>query len=41
VGLGTWRVFAVAGDAKELGQARETLRKFAEAGGRVIDSSAM
>jgi aryl-alcohol dehydrogenase-like predicted oxidoreductase len=41
VGLGTWRVFDVAGDAKELGQARETLRKFAEAGGRVIDSSAM
>jgi len=41
VGLGTWQVFDVAGDAKELGQARETLRTFAELGGRVIDSSPM
>ena len=41
VGLGTWQVFDVAGDARELGQARETLRVFVEGGGRVIDSSPM
>ncbi len=41
VGLGTWQVFDVAGDARELGQARETLRVFTEGGGRVIDSSPM
>jgi aryl-alcohol dehydrogenase-like predicted oxidoreductase len=41
VGLGTWQVFDVAGDARELGQARETLRVFGDAGGRVIDSSPM
>jgi diketogulonate reductase-like aldo/keto reductase len=41
VGLGTWQVFDVAGDARELGQARETLRMFVEGGGRVIDSSPM
>lgn len=41
VGLGTWQVFDVAGDAKELGQARETLKAFGEMGGRVIDSSPM
>jgi diketogulonate reductase-like aldo/keto reductase len=41
VGLGTWQVFDVAGDAKELAQAKETLRVFAEAGGRVVDSSPM
>ena len=41
VGLGTWQVFDVAGDAKELGQARETLKTFGEMGGRVIDSSPM
>jgi diketogulonate reductase-like aldo/keto reductase len=41
VGLGTWQVFDVAGDARELGQARETLKAFAEGGGRVIDSSPM
>ena len=41
VGLGTWQVFDVAGDAQELGQARETLRGFADGGGRVIDSSPM
>lgn len=41
VGLGTWQVFDVAGDAKELGHARETLKTFGEMGGRVIDSSPM
>ena len=41
VGLGTWQVFDVAGDAEELAQARETLRVFVERGGRVIDSSPM
>jgi len=41
VGLGTWQVFDVAGDARELGQARETLRVFMDGGGRVIDSSPM
>jgi aryl-alcohol dehydrogenase-like predicted oxidoreductase len=41
VGLGTWQVFDVAGDAGELGQARETLRVFVDGGGRVIDSSPM
>ncbi|HEY7653513.1 MAG TPA: aldo/keto reductase [Methylomirabilota bacterium] len=41
VGLGTWQVFDVAGDAKELGQARETLKTFADMGGRLIDSSPM
>ena len=41
IGLGTWQVFDVAGDARELGQARETLRMFVEGGGRVVDSSPM
>ncbi len=41
VGLGTWQVFDVAGDARELGQARETLRELVAGGGRVIDSSPM
>jgi hypothetical protein len=41
VGLGTWQVFDVAGDAKELAQAKETLKVFVEAGGRMVDSSPM
>jgi diketogulonate reductase-like aldo/keto reductase len=41
VGLGTWQVFDVAGDANELGLARETLKSLAELGGRVVDSSPM
>jgi diketogulonate reductase-like aldo/keto reductase len=41
VGLGTWQVFDVAGNARELGPARETLKTFAEMGGRLIDSSPM
>ncbi len=41
VGLGTWQVFDVAGDAAETAQARETLKVFVELGGRVVDSSPM
>jgi len=41
VGLGTWQVFDVAGDAVGTEQARETLRAFAAGGGRVVDSSPM
>ena len=41
VGLGTWRVFDVAGNAAETAQARDTLRAFVELGGRVVDSSPM
>ena len=41
VGLGTWQVFDVAGDAKETAQARDTLKTFVELGARVVDSSPM
>ena len=41
VGLGTWQVFDVAGDAKELAQARGALKAFVDLGGRVVDSSPM
>jgi len=41
VGLGTWRVFDVAGNAARTAQARDTLRAFVELGGRVVDSSPM
>jgi aryl-alcohol dehydrogenase-like predicted oxidoreductase len=41
VGLGTWRVFDVAGNAAETAQAKDTLRAFVELGGRVVDSSPM
>ena len=41
VGLGTWQVFDVAGNAKETAQARETLKTFVNLGGRVVDSSPM
>ena len=41
VGLGTWQVFDVAGDAKELEQAREALKAFVDLGARVVDSSPM
>jgi diketogulonate reductase-like aldo/keto reductase len=41
IGLGTWQVFDVAGDAAEMAQARDTLRVFIEQGGRVVDSSPM
>jgi aryl-alcohol dehydrogenase-like predicted oxidoreductase len=41
VGLGTWQVFNVAGDAKEMAQAKETLKVFVGLGGRLVDSSPM
>jgi len=41
VGLGTWQVFDVAGEAEELGQARAALSRFVELGGAVVDSSPM
>ena len=41
VGLGTWQVFDVAPGSREYAAARETLRVFAAAGGRVVDSSPM
>jgi aryl-alcohol dehydrogenase-like predicted oxidoreductase len=41
VGLGTWQVFDVAGNAAEMAHAKETLKVFVEHGGRVIDSSPM
>ena len=41
IGLGTWQSFDVGGDAAGLADARESLRLFAEAGGRTIDSSPM
>jgi aryl-alcohol dehydrogenase-like predicted oxidoreductase len=41
VGLGTWQVFDVAGQAEELAQARAALARFAELGGTVVDSSPM
>ena len=41
VGLGTWQVFDVAGQAKELAEARDALSRFAELGGAVVDSSPM
>ncbi|HXJ83509.1 MAG TPA: aldo/keto reductase, partial [Candidatus Methylomirabilis sp.] len=41
IGLGTWQVFDVAGDAGAVTQARATLEAFAERGGRVLDSSPM
>jgi aryl-alcohol dehydrogenase-like predicted oxidoreductase len=41
VGLGTWQVFDVAGNAPQTAQARETLQTFVNLGGRVVDSSPM
>jgi diketogulonate reductase-like aldo/keto reductase len=41
VGLGTWQVFDVAGNAAETAQAREALKAFVGLGGRVLDSSPM
>jgi aryl-alcohol dehydrogenase-like predicted oxidoreductase len=41
VGLGTWQVFDVAGNAAEMAQAKDTLKVFVERGGRVVDSSPM
>jgi aryl-alcohol dehydrogenase-like predicted oxidoreductase len=41
VGLGTWLVFDVAGDAAETAKAKDTLKTFVDLGGRVVDSSPM
>jgi diketogulonate reductase-like aldo/keto reductase len=41
IGLGTWQVFDVGGDAAGLAQARKTLRDFVARGGGVVDSSPM
>ena len=41
MGLGTWQTFDVAGDTAGRAAVRETLRLFAAAGGRVLDSSPM
>ena len=41
VGLGTWQVFDVGGNAAGRAPLRETLAAFAKAGGRMIDSSPM
>jgi diketogulonate reductase-like aldo/keto reductase len=41
VGLGTWQVFDVGDSPNERGPLREVLARFAQLGGRVIDSSPM
>jgi diketogulonate reductase-like aldo/keto reductase len=41
IGLGTWQVFDVVGDAAGMAQAKETLKVFVERGGRAVDSSPM
>ena len=41
MGLGTWQTFDVAGNPAGLAATRETLRLFAAAGGRMVDSSPM
>jgi aryl-alcohol dehydrogenase-like predicted oxidoreductase len=41
VGLGTWQAFDVGGDARGTADAKDTLKRFVELGGRVIDSSPM
>jgi aryl-alcohol dehydrogenase-like predicted oxidoreductase len=41
VGLGTWQVFDVAGNAAGLAEARDALARFVSLGGRVVDSSPM
>jgi diketogulonate reductase-like aldo/keto reductase len=41
VGLGTWQTFDIGASASEREPRREVLRRFAELGGRVIDSSPM
>lgn len=41
VGLGTWQAFDIAPGGPEWDQAREALRVFSAAGGRVVDSSPM
>src|ERR1044071_5612568 len=41
IGIGTWQTFDVRGDPAALSPLREVLEAFAEAGGRVVDSSPM
>lgn len=41
VGLGTWQVFDVAGRKAQLDEAGDALRRFAELGGTLVDSSPM
>ncbi|MDY7226078.1 aldo/keto reductase [Hyalangium rubrum] len=41
IGLGTWQTFNVGTDAKERAPLKDVLKRFLEAGGRVIDSSPM
>ena len=41
VGLGTWQSFDVAGDAAQRTEAVQALRRFAELGGELVDSSPM
>jgi diketogulonate reductase-like aldo/keto reductase len=41
LGIGTWQTFDVRGDPASLAPLREVLKAFAEAGGRVVDSSPM
>lgn len=41
VGLGTWQSFDIGAGGAQRAAAREVLRRFAQAGGRVIDSSPM
>ena len=41
IGLGTWQVFDIAGDAAGIAQARDTLKAFVGLGARVVDSSPM
>jgi aryl-alcohol dehydrogenase-like predicted oxidoreductase len=41
VGLGTWQVFDVAGNATGMAEARDALARFVALGGRVVDSSPM
>jgi len=41
IGIGTWQTFDVRGDPAAAAPLREVLKAFAEAGGRVVDSSPM
>jgi aryl-alcohol dehydrogenase-like predicted oxidoreductase len=41
IGLGTWQTFNVGADASERAPLKEVLKRFLDAGGRVIDSSPM
>jgi len=41
IGMGTWQTFNVGTDAKERAPLKDVLKRFLDAGGRVIDSSPM